>query len=189
RGGCGGGTDAGRLGPATILLAGSIRGGAASRGGGVPIAATGPVTLAGPIDTANTTGSASRASCPTNLDAGAGDVDITAGRIDIVQEGQIRASGEEGGGGSVRVAPRGGGRIDSLRPTAIDLFGGNSSSISTGGELDVTTTGGDVTVLHGEIDVSGSGHSDAGTFVIAARGENRCATSGAPCERASDCGA
>src|SRR5262249_58681006 len=108
----------------------------------------------------------------------------TAGRIDIVQKGQIRASGKEGGGGSVTLNTRGDVLIDSVRPTAIDLFGGNSSSISTGGELDVTTTGGDVTVLHGEIDVSGSGHSDAGTFVIAARGENRCATSGAPCERA-----
>src|SRR5262249_59990734 len=101
RGGCGGGTDAGRLGPATILLAGSILVGAASRGGSVTIAATGPVTLAGPIDTANTTGSASRASCPTNLDAGAGDADITAGRIDIVPKGQIPASGKGDAGGSL----------------------------------------------------------------------------------------
>src|SRR5262245_658147 len=188
-GGCGGSIDNGPLQTDTILLAGSVLVGAASRGGAVTIAATGPVTLAGPIDTANTSGSPSRASCPTNLDAGAGDVDITAGRIEIVEKGQIRASGKEGGGGSVTLTTRGDVLIDSVRPTVIDLFGGNSSSISTGGELDVSTTGGDVTVVHGEIDVSGSGHSDAGTFVIAARGENRCAASGVPCERASDCGA
>src|SRR5262245_23144497 len=184
-GGCGGSIDIGPLETDTILLAGSILVGAASRGGDVTIAATGPVTLAGPIDTGNTTGSPSRAGCPTNPDAGAGDVDITAGRIDIVQKGQIRASGKEGGGGSVTLNTRGDLLIDSVRPTAIDLFGGNSSSISTGGEIDVNTTGGDVTVLHGEIDVSGSGHSDAGTFVIAAqRSSPRAAITNVPARTA-----
>src|SRR5262249_61184340 len=55
-GGCGGSIDIGPLETDTILLAGSILVGAASRGGGVTIAATGPVTLAGPIHKRHTTG-------------------------------------------------------------------------------------------------------------------------------------
>lgn len=186
-GGCGGRIEIGSPITNTVLLAGSLVVTAATNAGDVVVRASGPVTLAGLLDASNTSGNENRPVCPITSDAGGGDVQLDGGRIAILQKGQIRASGKEGNGGSVTLRAAGEVLVDSIRPTVLDLFGGNGTAIATGGELAITADGGDVIVAHGAIDLGGSGRSDAGSFTIDARGRSRCEASGTSCSRASDC--
>ena len=188
-GGCGGTIRVGdTLVPDTIEVHGDATVEGATLGGRIQLEARDGVVVTGILEASNTSGdAASRASCSDGT--GGGSVGLQGSRVEV--NGRTWARGREGGGGQLRFTAERELVVDSLEnQAALSVFGGDVDAFTTGGEIRLIATAGDVILRRGRIEADGQTSglgADAGRFDVLAYHGTRCRQSGSACASDRDC--
>jgi cysteine-rich repeat protein len=188
-GGCGGSIIVGdTLVPGTIDLHGDATAEGATLGGRMRLEARDGIVIGGVLEASNTSSDVvGRAPCSDGT--GGGYIRLSASRIEV--NGRAQARGREGGGGQLHFIAQRELMVDSLEtPPAFSVFGGDIDAFTTGGEIRLIATAGDVTLRRGRVEADGQTSglgADAGRFEVLAYHGTRCRQSGAACASDRDC--